>query len=83
VGLSSSSSSSSSLQCLYEMIYLARMGEMRNTRRIWSENLKGRDHTEDLVVDGKDNIRIDLRETGWKYVDWIHLAWIGTSGGLL
>jgi hypothetical protein len=21
-----------------------------------------------------DNIRIDVRETGWKGVDWIHLA---------
>jgi hypothetical protein len=22
----------------------------------------------------EDNIRMDLRETGWKYADWIHLA---------
>jgi hypothetical protein len=32
-----------------------------------SENLKGRDHSE-------DNIRIDLSEIWWKGVDWIHLA---------
>jgi hypothetical protein len=31
------------------------------------ENLKGRDHFEELNVDG-DNIRMDLRETGWKDV---------------
>jgi len=33
----------------------------------WLENLKGRDHLE-------DNIRMDLRELGWKDVDWIQLA---------
>jgi hypothetical protein len=37
----------------------------------WLENLKGRDHLEDLYV---DNIRINLRETGWEGVDWMHLA---------
>jgi hypothetical protein len=32
-----------------------------------------------------DNIKMDLRETGWDGVDWIGLIWlrIGTSGGLL
>jgi hypothetical protein len=32
-----------------------------------------------------DNIRMDLRETGWYGVDWIGLIWlrIGTSGGVL
>jgi hypothetical protein len=29
------------------------MGEMRNSYEIWSENLKGRDNSEDLDVDGK------------------------------
>jgi hypothetical protein len=29
------------------------MGEMRNAYKIWSENLKGRDHEEDLGVDGR------------------------------
>jgi len=33
--------------------YGARMGAMRNTYKIWSENLKVRDHSEDLDVDGK------------------------------
>jgi hypothetical protein len=35
-------------------------------------NLKGRDHLEDLGVDGKD-IRMDVREIGWEGVQWIHL----------
>jgi hypothetical protein len=36
------------------------------------ENLKGRDHVEDLGVDRKIN-RKDLR-LGWEGVDWIHLS---------
>jgi hypothetical protein len=40
------------------------MGKMKNAYKLFSENLKGRDHTEDLGVDG-DNIRIDLRGIGW------------------
>jgi hypothetical protein len=38
------------------------------------ENAKGRDHLEDLGADWEDNIRMNLRETGWEGVDWIHLA---------
>jgi hypothetical protein len=34
------------------------------------KKLKGRDHLEDLGVDG----RMDLREKGWEVIDWIHLA---------
>jgi hypothetical protein len=30
----------------------------------------------------EDNIIMDLREIGWKGVDWIHLAQGRTSGGL-
>jgi hypothetical protein len=41
--------------------------------KFWSENLEGRNHAEDLGVDG-DNIRIDLREVEWESVDWMHLA---------
>jgi hypothetical protein len=35
--------------------------------KFWLGNLKGRDHLE-------DNIRMDVRELGWKDVDWIQLA---------
>jgi hypothetical protein len=31
----------------------------------------------------EDNIRMDLREIGQEGVDWMHLAEMGTSGGLL
>jgi hypothetical protein len=34
------------------------------------ENMKGKDHSEDLGVDGK----MDLWETGWEGVGWMHLA---------
>jgi hypothetical protein len=40
----------------------------------WLENLKGRDQLEDLGMDGKINIRIDLREIWWEGLEWIHLA---------
>jgi hypothetical protein len=41
----------------------------------WSENLKRRDHSEDLGIDGKINIRMNLTDIGWKCVDWMHMAW--------
>jgi hypothetical protein len=34
----------------------------------WFENVKVRDHSEDLGVDG-NNIRMDLRGVGWDGVD--------------
>jgi hypothetical protein len=32
---------------------VAHMGEMKMNSKFWSENLKGRDHSEDLGMDGK------------------------------
>jgi hypothetical protein len=46
---------------------------MRNIYKFWAENLKGRNHSEDLGIDGR-NIRMDLTGTEWEVVDWIHLA---------
>jgi len=43
--------------------------------------VKGRDHSEDIDVDGKDIIRMDLRDIHWEDVDWMHLA--ETNYGLL
>jgi len=40
----------------------------------WSENLKRRDHVEDVSVEGKDNIRMDHGEIRRKGVEWMHLA---------
>jgi hypothetical protein len=30
-----------------------------------------------------DNVKMNLRGTGWEGVDWIHVAQVGASGGLL
>jgi hypothetical protein len=42
--------------------------------KFWSENLKGRDHSEDKGVDWEDNIRMNLKKIWWEGVYWIHLA---------
>jgi hypothetical protein len=36
--------------------------------------VKGRYHSEDLGIDGKLNIRTNLKQIGWESVDWIHQA---------
>jgi len=41
--------------------------------RVLVGNPKGRDHWGDLGID-EDNIRIDLREVGCGYMDWIGLV---------
>jgi hypothetical protein len=54
--------------------------EMRTV--FWSENLKGRDHFEDLGIDGKI-LELSLGKYGRKV--WTGCIWIriGTSGRLL
>jgi hypothetical protein len=49
----------------------------------WSENLKGRDQSEDLGVDGKMILEMILGKYGGKV--WTGFIWlrIGTNGGLL
>jgi hypothetical protein len=42
--------------------------------KFWSENLKGKDHSEDLNVDARITSEWILRETIWEVVDWFHLA---------
>jgi hypothetical protein len=37
--------------------------------KFWSENLKGRDHLENLGIGFEDNIIMVLREIGWEGVD--------------
>jgi hypothetical protein len=37
------------------------------------ENLKGRGNSDDLGVDGRIIVIMDLREVKWEGVDWIHL----------
>jgi hypothetical protein len=51
--------------------------------KFWSEDLKGRDHSEDLGVDGKIILEWISEKYGGKV--WTGCIWlrIGTSGGLL
>jgi len=42
------------------------------TTKFCFKNLKGRDHTEVLGIDG--NVRLDLWEIGWEVVDFMHLS---------
>jgi hypothetical protein len=50
--------------------------------KLRSENLKGRDHSEDLGVDGNILWEWILWETGWEGVNWMQLAQDkGTVGG--
>jgi hypothetical protein len=37
-------------------------------------SLKGRGHSKDLGVNWEDNIKMDIRETELRVVDWIHLC---------
>jgi len=39
--------------------------------KFWSDDLKGRDQSEDLGVDG-NNTKMDLTGTWWEVVDRIH-----------
>jgi hypothetical protein len=40
----------------------------------WWGDLRGRDHMEDVGVEGGDNMKMDLQEVGWGGMDWIDLA---------
>jgi hypothetical protein len=53
--------------------HITRTGVMRNAYKIFVRKSKKRT----LGKHGRrreDNIRMDLRETGWEIVDWMHLA---------
>jgi len=59
------------------------MGEMRNAYYVLVGKSKGKRTLGRRRRRWEDNIRMGLREIGWQSVDWIHLAQIGTNGGLL
>jgi hypothetical protein len=40
----------------------------------WLENLRGRDHLEDLAINGKIILDRMLGKIGWEDVDWMHLS---------
>jgi hypothetical protein len=50
------------------------MGERRNAYRILVRNPEGRRPLGRPRHRWMDNIKMDLRETGWDGMDWIHLA---------
>jgi len=53
--------------------YVAWMGGIRNAYYILIGKLEGKRPLEDIYR-WENNIRMSLRETGWKDVDWIHVA---------
>jgi hypothetical protein len=63
--------------------HLAPMGEMKIHTKFWSENLKGRDHSEDLGVDGRIMMKCMLGKQDEKV--WTGFIWlkVGIVGELL
>jgi hypothetical protein len=62
---------------------VAHMGEGRGVHRV----LVGRPERKRELGRPKrrreDNIKLDLREIGINGANWLRLAWVGSSGGLL
>jgi hypothetical protein len=54
--------------------HIARMGEMRNAYKIMVGRPEGKRPIEKPRRRWEGNIRMDLRGTKWKGMDWIHLA---------
>jgi len=53
--------------------HTARMGEMRYAYKILLRRPEGENPLGRPRCRWKDNIRMDLRDIGWKGVEWIHL----------
>jgi hypothetical protein len=51
------------------------MGEVRGAYNILVGRPEGRRPLGRPRLRWEDNIKMDLREIGFGYVDWIHLAW--------
>jgi hypothetical protein len=50
------------------------MGEERNVYRVWMGKPEGKRPLESPRHRWEDGIRMDLREIGWRSVEWIQLA---------
>jgi len=51
------------------------MGTARNMcTKFWLEDMKGRDHLEDLGIDGMITLEWILRKLGGESVVWVHMA---------
>jgi hypothetical protein len=59
------------------------MGEKRNAYRILVGKPEGSRPQGRPRRRRVGNIKMNLREIGWNGIDWIDLAQIGSSGGLL
>jgi hypothetical protein len=49
-------------------------GSREMSTQFWSENLNRRDHLRELCIRWEDNIKMDLKETGYEDTDWIYWA---------
>jgi hypothetical protein len=63
--------------------HVAHMGEMGNACTTLVGKTERKRPFERPRRRWENKIRMDLRETGWKGVYLMHLAQVGTSGGLL
>jgi hypothetical protein len=59
---------------VYTCSGVARIGEKRNAYRIWMGNPEGKRPLGRPRRRWVDNIKMDLRKTGWDGMDWIDLA---------
>jgi hypothetical protein len=55
--------------------HVAHMGQIRNAHSILVEKPEGKRPLGRTWHRCEDNIRMELRETGWEGVDWMHLTW--------
>jgi hypothetical protein len=62
--------------------HVALMGEMSNAYKILVRTPAGKRQLRRPRRRCEDNIRMNLRKTGWEVVDWIQYLRMGTSGGL-
>jgi hypothetical protein len=61
-------------QVIFQAGHAARMGEKRNAYRILVGKPEGKRPLGRTRRMWMDNIKMDLRETGWDGMDWIDLA---------
>jgi hypothetical protein len=54
--------------------YVAVLRRLKMHTIFWLENLKGRDHSEDLDADMRIILEYHVKERGWEVVYWAHLA---------
>jgi len=54
--------------------HVASMGYSRSAHRVPVGRPEGKSHVEELGLDGKNNIKLDLQKMGLGGMDWISLA---------